>query len=40
MISIGRWIRSLANISTRGLVQTGGDVIIGGIILIGTHPGG
>lgn len=28
----------LANISTRGLVQTGDDVMIGGIILIGNAP--
>ena len=26
----------LANISTRGLVQTGDDVMIGGIIILGT----
>ncbi|MEO5722672.1 MAG: hypothetical protein ABIR71_14575, partial [Chthoniobacterales bacterium] len=28
----------LANISTRGLVQTGDDVMIGGIILLGNAP--
>jgi hypothetical protein len=28
----------LANISTRGLVQTGDDVMIGGIIILGTDP--
>ncbi len=28
----------LANISTRGLVQTGDDVMIGGFIIIGTSP--
>ena len=28
----------LANISTRGLVQTGDDVMIGGIIVLGTSP--
>lgn len=28
----------LANISTRGLVQTGDDVMIGGFIVLGTEP--
>jgi hypothetical protein len=28
----------LANISTRGLVQTGDDVMIGGFILVGSFP--
>ncbi len=28
----------LANISTRGLVQTGDNVMIGGIIILGTDP--
>ena len=30
----------LANISTRGLVQTGDDVMIGGIIVLGPDPAG
>ncbi len=29
---------TLANISTRGLVQTGDDVLIGGFIVLGTEP--
>ena len=33
-----RPIPSLANISTRGLVQTGDDVMIGGIIILGPDP--
>ncbi|MDQ3199129.1 MAG: hypothetical protein M3Q46_08090, partial [Verrucomicrobiota bacterium] len=28
----------VANLSTRGLVQTGGDVLIGGLILGGSEP--
>ena len=36
MISIARWTPQLANISTRGFVQTGDNVMIGGIIAIGT----
>jgi hypothetical protein len=28
----------LVNISTRGFVQTGNDVMIGGLIITGTHP--
>ncbi|MDQ6625100.1 MAG: putative Ig domain-containing protein [Verrucomicrobiota bacterium] len=28
----------LANISTRGLVQTGDDIMIGGFIIVGTNP--